>query len=319
MLPLFSLKPQRYQAVYYLLIGKRTVSNLLAGLSYDLLPYFHFYPKLSQADYQVALQQLVDQHYLRWQAADKTARLTPLGKLAQTNLQQREIWPTGYDYWQDGDWQLQWERLLLSVQVISNYQHQQNNYAPLATQPSIQTEIHDWFYRQGRRQADQFVQELVATTATLPPNSGQLLANSLRSDSYAGISDFELGLTLNLTAPELTLVRVKALSELLQAIRHLPSTSSLRGVFQFPNQVLSKGAANTYRLWLMGQPWSQIVQRSYQKEGTLLEHLLEAAILVPDFDFTNPNLQTLVTQDPESYFSQRLIEIQQQRQVKLDD
>ena len=313
LLPLFSRKSRRYQAIYYILTGKRTVSNLLAGLTYDLLPYFHFYPKLPQADYQAALQQLMSQQYLKVQSETTTIRLTALGQLAQVQLLQRQIWPQSYDYWRDGDWQLQWERLLLSVQVISNYQHQQRHYAPLATQPLVQAEIRQWFYRSGRRQQHQFVKDLIATVTGLPKDLADLLANSLRSNAYAGTSDFQLGLDLNLTADELSLKRIAALSQFIHAITFLPQQSPLRQVFPAAPSPLSRGAEHTYTLWQAGQPWSTIVKNSYQKEGTLLEHLLEAAILVPDFNFESLPLQQLIAVNPESYFAQRLSEIQAQR------
>ncbi|WP_125605820.1 hypothetical protein [Lapidilactobacillus bayanensis] len=319
LLPLFSKQARRYQAIYYLLTGKRTVSNLSAGLAYQLLPYFHFYPKLSQDDYQAALQQLVEQHYAKIQATDKTIQLTSLGQVVQARLLQRGFWPTTYNYWQDGDWQLQWERLLLSVQVISNYQHHHAHYTPLATQPLVQNEIRHWFYRCGRTQQQQFVEELSATTAQLTPNQANLLVNSLRSSSYPGVSDFQLSLSLSLTASELILARVTVLSAFLRKVQQFPQSAPLRQVFQFPTTILSLGSTRTYELWRSGQPWSEIVQHSYQKESTLLEHLLEAAILMPDFDFDQPRLQQLVAANPESYFGQRLLEIQELRQGVQDD
>lgn len=313
LLPLFSTKPRRYQAIYYLLIGKRTVSNLSAGLTYQLLPYFHFYPKLSQTDYQAALKQLQKQHYLKLQSKEQTAVLTAAGQLVKTQLLQQQIWPQSFNYWRDGDWQEQWERLLLSVQVISHYQHQIKQYLPLATQPLVQQEIRRWFYRCGRPQSQQFVTELLMTTQQLSSQQSSLLANSLRSQTFAGLTDFQLAEDLALTVPELRLSRIEALSQFLQIVQHLPQDSVLRQVFAAAPARLADATMRTYQLWQSQYSWAQICQRSFQKPNTLLEHLLEAAILIPDFDFDNPKLVALIQQDPERYFVQRLRIIRQQR------
>ncbi|GAF39125.1 hypothetical protein JCM14202_968 [Agrilactobacillus composti DSM 18527 = JCM 14202] len=55
----FSDQPQRYKAIYYGLVGKKTISNLLAAKKNNYLVYFHSWPRLSLTTFQKCLQGLL--------------------------------------------------------------------------------------------------------------------------------------------------------------------------------------------------------------------------------------------------------------------
>lgn len=315
LLPFFSADWRRVKAIYYVLAGKRTISNLSAGLTYGLLPYFRLFPKLSQADYDQAVQILIKQNQLvlRSDEGPQMARLTTAGIVAATQLTQQDHWVKSVDYWQLGDWQTQWQRLILSVQVISNYRHQVTRYLPAINQPKGQREIHRWFYQIGAAQQQIFIDELGAAIAQQSMLSQQILVNSLSSESFFGMSDFQMIQALRLTSGEFEFARIEAISALVRCELAPTAPQVLRQLFQVTDQRLSRPAQRTYQLVSQGKSWSQICALSRVKEGTLREHVLEAAILEPGFDFDRPLLQELAGTDPQGYFGQRLIQIQAMR------
>ncbi|MFD1466276.1 hypothetical protein ACFQ4L_09415 [Lapidilactobacillus mulanensis] len=310
LLPFFSTDFRRVKAIYYLLTGKRTISNLSAGLEYGLLPYFRIFPKLSQADYFKALAELTAQHYLVQRTDEQpVARLTTTGKLAKTVLCQQDYWLHSVNYFEIGDWQIQWEKLMLSVQVISNYRHHITKYIPTTNHPLLLREIRHWFYRVGAHQQQEFIDSLAESIAQLPKLAQTILVNSLHSETFAGVSDFQLAQDLQLTGAEFQLARIEAISSLMTLILAEDPARVLPSLFQVPEQTLSRSAQRTYDLVQQGKSWSQIQQMSRQKEGTLKEHLLEAAILLTDFDFKAPLVRQIGQEDPEGFFAQKLTQI----------
>lgn len=310
LLATFALEPRRYKAIYYSLQGKQTISNLFASHEYGLLDQFHLYPKLKWNDYQAALSQLEKEKLVIIDQTRAEAKLTSAGLVRQTGLLAQGFWLTAYRYWQMGPAEEQWERLLLAVQVVSNYQHQIVHYQPLTEHLLIQRQVKAWLKKIGTAGGQNFVLELGLALAQLPEQAALIIANSFWSDYDAGIPGPTLAQALSLTPAELQLAQFNSLGLLLSLIRRETLRYPiLQQLLPMPQTPLNRSADWTYHQVLTGKSWSAIVTDSRLKEGTLREHLLQAALLCPDFSIEAPAVQQLLKADPESFFSQRVQEI----------
>ncbi|WP_125766492.1 hypothetical protein [Lapidilactobacillus wuchangensis] len=311
LLATFAATPRRYKAIFYGLLGKDTVSNLLALREYGLLSYFHLYPKLSQSKFQAQLVKLQQAGWLQIDQTAATATLTTAGAQFLQAQQLTDYWPHAYDYWQFGDWQLQWQRLLLGVQVVSNRWHQVQQYQPLTESFQVQQELHAWWRYWSQQDWSQFKIELQTILSQLPESAGILLANSFSSNSFPGLTSQHLAQIQQQSTTVLQLAQINSLGLLLQQLQQTPQQwPMLTSLLPLPKSPLPRSAAQTYQQLLSGQTWLQIVQQRRIKENTLKEHLLMAAILIPTFPFQNPTIQQLCHQDPAGFFAGRIAQLQ---------
>lgn len=311
LLAVFATTPRRYKAIFYGLAGKQTVSNLLALRDYGLLNYFHLYPKLSQQEFQVQLVSLQQAGWLQLDQTDATAVLTSAGELIcqQNNLARQ--WPQAYDYWQFGDWQLQWQRLLLGVQVVSNRWHQVQQYQPLTESYQVQRELRIWWRYWAQHDWQSFKGELQTSLTELPETAGTLLANSFSSSSFPGLTSQHLAQLRSQSLLCLQLAQINSLGLLLQVLKQNPSQwPLLNSLLPAPKSPLSRSAWQTYQQVLAGQSWSEIERQRRIKASTLKEHLLIAAILMPNFPFENATIQWLKHEDEHGFFANHLTSLE---------
>ena len=306
----FADQPRRYKAIFYLLQGKQTISNLFAGQEYDLLNQFHLYPNLKWSDYQASLRELAQAGLVTLDSKQALVTLTAAGQTAREQLLARDFWPRAYDYWRMGAALTQWTRLLLAVQVVSNLDHQIKHYQPLTESINVQGHVKRWLRRWGRQGSQGLAGELGQAFNALPPRTALIIANSFWSDYDPGVSAGSLAQALGLTAAELPLAQIDCLGQLLTFVHgHAAAYPVLAQLLPVPASPLNASAGWTYQQVLSGKSWTKLTHDSRLKASTLKEHLLQAAILCPDFALTAPAIQQLLTLDPDGYFSQRIQEL----------
>lgn len=314
-LVLFDRQARRYKSIYYTLIGKVTVSNLFAAATYQLLPYYHLYPKLKWTVFQAWLDTWQKQHWLELSTEDATAWLTPEGQQQKAQDLQGDFWPQSYNYWHLGDGQLQWQRLLLAVQVVSNADHQESDYQPLTESLQAQQTVKRWFYQGQAQDRTAFSQELQHLLTQMTPKSAELLANSFSSTSFVGLSQQQLQQLTHYSATQLPLAQLEALSQLLQLRRQYPQQyPQISQLLPLPASPLPASVAQTYRSVLAGLSGPQLLRSRPLKPATFKEHLLMAAILIPDFPFRAAAVCELRQQDQGGFFDQQMQILQKQRQ-----
>lgn len=313
-LVLFDQQARRYKSIYYTLIGKVTVSNLLAASTYQLLPYYHLYPKLKWSVFQEGLRTWQKQHWLELSPKEATAWLTGEGYQRKQQNLRADFWPRSYNYWYLGDWQLQWQRLLLAVQVVSNACHQEFDYQPLTESLQAQQLVKKWFYQGRPQDRIAFSRELSQLLTQMTPKSAQLLANSFSSASFVGLSQQQLQGLTHYSAKQLQLAQIEALSELLIIRRqHSHSYPQLSQLLPLPTSPLPQSVAQTYQAVLDGLSGFQLLHSRPLKAATFKEHLLMAAILIPDFPFTAAAVRDLYQQDQGGFFTRQMQTLQKQR------
>ena len=286
LLCLFSTNRRRYQAIYYTLVGKRTTSNLYAALDYQLLKWFQIYPNLELAQFQAELKKLVE---LKWLEMDERfAWLTAKGVQQKQRLASSLIWPNHYNGPQMGKLATFENQLRLAIQITSEFAHRNMQYYPLAVTMHERVKVVYWF-KQHKAEANftkSIEAELKQLFQLLDPSQANLIANRLVGYQTLGQSLQQLAQLEK--SDELTIhIRVidgfaQLFTILMQATNQLPLLADL-----MPTETpqLSQSTAQTWQLLQAGQTVAQISQQRRVKIGTIKEHLLEIAMLLPNFPF----------------------------------
>ncbi|KRN29439.1 hypothetical protein IV38_GL000323 [Lactobacillus selangorensis] len=284
-LSLFAAAPRRAKPIYYLLTGKRTVSNLYVGLQYGLLQRLQLYPNLKESQFQAQVQALVHDELLQ-KVTDGTYQQT------ETGCQFLADHPVYTFRYFDGprmghlnDFQ---ERLFLVIQVISEYRHHERRYFPLQTHLRNQDAVKRWFrqVKQTPHFSDQFVAELTAYLQALPAELATVIANRWVGYQTTGASLEQIAAATAQTAGQLFLQQVDAEAFLWDQVHHHPQQwPVLAQLWPQTDSALSGSTQITVDLFKKGVPFAQIGKQRGLKASTINEHLLEAAILSPHFPF----------------------------------
>lgn len=303
LLCLLSTDKRRYQVVYYTLVGKRTTSNLYAALDYDIIKWLQIYPNLSLTQFQAILNKMVEAGWLV--CDDHFAWLTPAGDQQKQAIRPTLFWPKHYDGPQMGKLTAFQSRLLLALQITSEYAHHNQHYFPVTISLHERNQVVYWF-KQHKQQTyfpQQVQTELRLLLQELTTEQANLLANRLVGHQVTGSSQQQLVQLLGQSPLAIELQTLDGFAQLLTRLRQSPAQFPILGglVLDKPSR-LSQSTAQTWQAIQSGQTVDQISQQRHIKRGTILEHLLEIAILVPQFPFVDylthqSELATLFAQD----------------------
>lgn len=283
LLCLFAQQPRRANALQYVLIGKRTSSNLFAGLKYHCLSLLQIAPQLDIQLFKNSVDQLVDQHYLC--TVDKGYyQLTTTGQQYQHQLQTQLPQIQFYD----GRWMRQFDLMkdavLLAIQVVSQKYHHANNYIPQTNRLHTQWWVKQWLHHieHHANWQSQFIDELTSLLTQLPAQQADILANRFTGYQTLGLPLRQLALNLQLSLITMQTAELDAWAHLWQAVhQHHPQVPLLSQLLP-PAQYFTDNVALTLQQFLQ-QHWSidRIAQARHLRPSTIREHLLEAAMIHP--------------------------------------
>lgn len=314
LLRFFSKQPQRAKPIYYILVGKKTASNLLAACEGHYLAYYHSAPSLKWADTAAILQDLVRQKQL--QAADERAYV--LTTSGQASLSAHPTAVFQLKHYEGLAMPHAWialQTLYLAIQVLSEYRHGRVHYIPVTDDLKAQWQVRRWFQmiKAQASNGQAFVKELTAWLTQLPTAQADFLAANFSGHHY-GYSQASLKAMFGYPAYTQQLIQLDGIGLLLKNCQNNPDQWPMSHFLlrsYLPRPLLSDSAQQTYGMMQRGISFSQLVKGRGLKESTIREHLLEAALFVPDFAFAaisaNPDLMH------NEYFMQRLTTIKEMR------
>ncbi|KRK34245.1 hypothetical protein FC07_GL000811 [Loigolactobacillus bifermentans DSM 20003] len=274
---------RRPLAIYYILQGKRTVSNLYAGLAYQLLSLYQFLPQLQLADYQRQLKVLVQRGWLV--AQDKKMKKTVQGQQHEQEWRQQQLLPTGIDSLHFPKANHYTARLFLATQVISELGYQNRQYYPLMVPERDRIAVKQWLFGQNKATlVATFAQDWQHFLTQLAPQDATFMSFFLSGHAVDRLTIEQVAIRQQTTSFAIFLRQQALIYRLLRQAAQLPMFASLWQPMA-PTSILSHSAAQTYQAVLQGTSLQALQQRRHLKASTLTEHLLEAAILMPDFPF----------------------------------
>lgn len=279
------LTPQqarRLRVIENLLRGKKTVSTLYWGQRYQLLPLIGLDKTLDRGALDAAAQSLVTGGLATLDEENDQLRLTPTGVIAA----QRDYYqPQMADQWIQLDLMAARQRILLAVQVVSEYTHATRRYYPLTTDLVTRQAVRAWFQRVKSAQlGQQILHVLTHALEQLPEEVATVTTSLLTGYQHPGLTREQVAQAHQRTAWEVTLMQLDGLMQICQDARvtETPFTSLLRSLWQSP---VTRSAQLTLAAVRQTGDLDQVAAQRRIKLSTVREHLLEAAIFLPLSDF----------------------------------
>lgn len=278
-------QPRRPTVVRQVLSNKRTVSNLFWGMRYGIIDWLAVCPRLERAKFDGEIKELIRRGRLI-ETGDREVLLTETGvkQCAAFESQHYRIKkPAIFGALKTQLWQ---ELLRLLVQVISEASYHNRRYFVVASSFQAQTIIKRWYkenrqYDLGRVLGEQ----LLLFLENVDRQHADIFMQLFSGHDVIAKTIEQVAADTNYSACDVQFLW-EDLSASLAAF--LYNGSSIFKSLVAPLMVssrLSKSAAATYGLYESGLPLSTIKTKRRLKESTVIEHLLEAAIFVPTFDF----------------------------------
>lgn len=278
-------QPRRIRVIENTLRSRRTVATLFWARQYGILEWLGADHVMNRQEYDQLINQLVADKLL---AIDDQSQaiLTEEGAKVLKNEEESFYIPSFYDWYWLTNTQRIIQRLFLAIQVVSEFSHHQRKYVPLAISYGEMVAVKQWF-RQN------YHHDLVKTLYTDLHRFGSALESEdprMTTDLFNVMIGYQRsGWTINQAAQEL-----KIKIDDIQYLRHdeMLAVSAYARNFPGPLQQLllplinesplNRSAQVTFDLYTQGEPIELIAHERRLKENTIKEHLLEAAILIPD-------------------------------------
>lgn len=269
---------RRLRVIENLLRGKKTVSTLYWGQRYRALYLVGLAKKLPRGALDAPAQALQERGLIVTGETTDQVRLTEKGLDAQR--QATYFTPLTRASWNQIDLMAARERILLAVQVVSQYAHAVKRYYPLATGTQTRQAVRRWFYQQAHSSlSEQMFDSLKESLNRLPTQVAETVTALFTGYQQPGQTAAQLAQAWQYTPWEVTLMQLDGMMQIaLDARTTGPLTSLLRPTWQSP---VTRSAQQTLAAVGQGRTLDQIAAARGIKVNTAREHLLEAAILLP--------------------------------------
>ncbi len=304
---LFATQPRRAKGIFNVLRGRRTVSTLFAGLTYgclDQLDSWHGVPLEKFVATAAQLQSTGD----LVSPTPGYYQLTAQGVTRQKKQRALRYQPVALHGFQTTDVRRFAALSQLALQVASEAAHRENRYYPVTTDPGVQAIVKAWFRRFHSPTLGRTIFDgLQAFLMSLPDELAQIFVQSLTGYQFPGQTDAQLATTFKRSPVEMLVIRKDLMCRwVIWLSQH--QTDPLWALLAplVKASPVSSSAQRTFQDFLQVDDLEMISKRRHLKLSTVREHLLEVAILTPDFPFerlltktVSQQLTTIFADQPE--------------------
>ncbi|MCU9613739.1 helix-turn-helix domain-containing protein [Caldibacillus lycopersici] len=307
-------------AVYYLLTGKKSSQTIQDAGWYQLRQYYHAIPQLSKQAFDNMIKFLLEENYICNQ--DDTNNITDKGKEKLGFLISKSPFPKYFNGWkyQQLD-EIFWKRLSLLIQTISYWNRNNASFYPVQRSYETQSWVKNWLYVMKNKYDKQaltkklygelqsILSELDKTSQTISPT---LLIYRLSSYQKTGMTSGQLANTLNMDEEYYAICFRSILHYLINTISHNRERYSLLWkLLEDLKQrvVLTQSTQATYQLLQQGKSLKEIAHIRRLKKNTIEDHLIEIALIDPDFSiegYVPPKLQEKIIVAAQSQSTRKL-------------
>lgn len=274
--------------------GKRTGSTLYQALANNLYPYFNTFPRLSRSDFDKLIRYFIAKGWL----LDNGNHYAELSESGQDILDQYfkdHYLPQYLNNMRYGNvWRIFFQRLILIVQVLSQYGHNTSAYQPIIQNIETQYFIKRWIDEMNlnNQLIDRFANELEDVFSKLDEEQAQILAENFSGYRQIGKTSRDIRQERNLQKGEYHFYLMDAVQHLLTIIvKSNSQTPLLFDIWQRTDYEtyngLSRSTAESYYLLKQGQSFDQVAHYKRVKPNTILDQLIEMAVTLPEFPIDN--------------------------------
>lgn len=276
-------QPRRVRVIENVLTNHRTVANLFWAQQYGVLNWLGARRRTSQDQLDAEFSALESAGLIRLTDQNEV-QLTPAGVNYQETIPV-DYRPHFFDwYWLANTNQVQ-QRLLLGFQIVSEFAYHNREYVPLSVSFADQQAVKGWFrHYYSPHLTSAIYSELHLLASSIAGEDSRLalaLVNLLIGHDQAGWTVTQLGEYLKLSVAGALIMQHDLLLAISAFARQTngPLANLLKPLL-LPSP-LSRSNLQTVKMFQQGNPIAVLACRRHLKLSTVREHLLTAAILMP--------------------------------------
>lgn len=282
LLTMFDSQPRRFRVIENTVRNKRTQANLFWGLNYQILNWLGSAPELTRSDFNRWLQNQQTNGFMR--VEDNVAWLTRRGLQVKQQVLANYYQPR-FDQWA---WLVNphryAERFLLAVQAVSELSFHNRHYIPLNISVTEMTTVRNWLSRPHVIETvHQELHQLGQKLSQADERLAILFANQLIGHNDHGWTLDQAQAHFHLQFEEIQVMNRDvwlAIARLLADHQHNGLGALMADMIA--HAPISDSAYRTLVDFQRGYSPDQIAHFRRLKLSTVREHLLEAAIIIPD-------------------------------------
>ncbi|WP_057741105.1 helix-turn-helix domain-containing protein [Limosilactobacillus secaliphilus] len=278
---LFSRSPRRIRVVENILQNHRTQATLFWAFNYGILDWLGAERKLSRADFEQWLSDKRDHGLIS--LTEQTACLTPAGLHRQKGVLDNFYQPH-FSQWtwltNPSDYA---DRFSLGIQALSELIHGEKQYTPLNLSLTGMGKVRDWLLTGNLQEpVSQTLMTIGSALEKVDPRLATMFANELFGYHLTGWTIEQAAAQLHVQVEEAAMMD----RDVWLGVAHLVQQQggplwNLMADLTAPMPV-AKSTWQTVQEFRAGKSIEQIARLRHLKASTIREHLLEAAIIIPD-------------------------------------
>lgn len=293
-------QPRRQKLIQNLLVGKRTVSTLFWGMRYGLLEYSAILKNFNLDKMPAQLNQLIQKGYVEQVDEYKYILTTKGQKEKDSILESFYILKTKLNYY-DYDVIAFKSRLLLAIQVASEYSYKNSNYYPVTTDFKSASLVKKWFKTHKNALPDRMKEYLTNYLASIDENCANIFAQMFVVYQRYGMTNQQIANEMNLSALEEYFFQYDLLVDLIEYIENDDDDLLKELLVDIKVLRTNKHALNTYNEFKYGKTIREIAENNKLRNSTIREHLLECAIWMPKKEFP---YKLIISEEKENVLDQ---------------
>ncbi|WP_407370517.1 helix-turn-helix domain-containing protein [Carnobacterium sp.] len=289
----YLIKPS---TLYHILTGKRTASILFKAHMYNMIKFFSIFPNLKREQYNQMIQVFITRGWIKANDTSGEFYLSEQGKAEVELYFSEHFYPTHLNQLLNGKATKEfWKRIVFLTQVLSELRYQNKRYLPLEKEWKNQLWVKNWLKNiplDKQDLAQSFGKEWIQALTNLDPFSAEIVVSQLTGHEKFGKTIAQLAAIHKIEALEIAFLLQHAIIQLMdQVVQNKENYSLFYLIYQEcigdPYSSLSQSTRLTAYYLDKGLSIENIALKRKLKANTISEHVIELAIIFPDFNVSN--------------------------------
>lgn len=288
--------PIKPSTLYHILVGKRTASILFKAHTYHLTKFFSVFPNLQRKDYNKMIHFFVAKGWIKAEENSEEFYLCEQGKNEIESYFSNHFYPMNLNQLINGRTTKEfWKKILFLTQVFSELRYKNKYYLPIDKEWKIQIWLKNWLKNnplEKQELAISFGKEWIQLLKELDSFNAEILVSQLTGHTKFGKTSSQLASRYEVETMELAFLLQNAVTLLTNKV---VSKKDLCPLFYLVYQEckgdkyssLSQSAKLTAYYLEKGFSIETIAAKRKLKINTISEHVIELAIIFPDFDVSH--------------------------------
>lgn len=319
--------PVKSSTLYHILTGKRTASILFKAHSYHVIHFFSIFPHLQRGQYDKMIQRFIAKGWIESKKTNEDLYLCEQGKIEVEKYFSKHFYPINMNQMTQGKPTKEfWKKTLFLTQVLSELRYKNNHYLPIEKEWNMQLWVKNWLKRnrlEKQELAVSYGKEWIQLLKELDTIDAEMIVTQLTGHEKFGKTSAQLAVKYGIEPIETAFLLQHAVIQLMNKVNdekekyplfYLIYQECVRDRFSS----LSQSTKLTAHYLEEGFSIEKIATKRKLKINTISEHIIELAIIFPDFNISGfipqieyERLNALFNSDEEITYKELLIRMPQ--------